>query len=66
VQSLWSFAEDPAVEFYILSVLIINLGGVYNAIVYTIIRKRYASVGANEGGGGGGKTKGASTSVTKP
>ncbi|ELT88208.1 hypothetical protein CAPTEDRAFT_186432 [Capitella teleta] len=62
VQALWSFAEDPAVEFYILSVLIINLGGVYNAIAYTIIRKRYASVGANEEGG---TAKGVSTSVTK-
>lgn len=64
VQALWSFAEDPAVEFYIVSVLVINLGGVYNAVAYTIIRRKYAQVGSsdetkttNKGGGTSSQSK---------
>jgi hypothetical protein len=62
VQALWSFAGPPAVELYILSVVVINLGGVYNAIAYTIIRRKYASVGAAEGGSGGAATTNATQS----
>ncbi|ELU01214.1 hypothetical protein CAPTEDRAFT_205792 [Capitella teleta] len=46
-QALWSFAGPPAVELYILSVFLINLGGVYNALVYTIIRKKYSGAAAD-------------------
>ena len=50
VQALWGLAEAPHVAIYITGVLIINLGGVYNAVAYTVIRRKYASVGtANEG-----------------
>lgn len=46
-QALWSFAGAPSVDFIILSVVVINLGGVYNAFVYTVIRKKYITVGSD-------------------
>ena len=46
VQALWGLVETPHIAIYILGVLIINLGGVYNALAYTFIRKKYSSVGA--------------------
>lgn len=65
VQALWSFAGPPAVELYILSVVVINLGGVYNAVAYTIIRRKYASVG-NEGNAAVTNTTNVGSSGAKP
>jgi hypothetical protein len=44
-QAIWSFAGSPADAMYIVTVFFVNLGGVYNALVCTIIRRKYSSTG---------------------
>ena len=61
VQALWGLVETPHIIIYILGVFIINLGGVYNALAYTFIRKKYSRVGAD--GEESKSTRGESTSA---
>ena len=39
VQAVWSMVGVPRIWLFILTVIMINLGGVYNALAYTIIRR---------------------------
>ena len=37
---MWSIFSQPPTAMFITVVLIVNLGGVYNWIAYTVIRRR--------------------------
>src|SRR6218665_2228068 len=38
--NLWGIFEDPPATVCIIAVIIVNLGGIYNGIAYTIIRRK--------------------------
>src|SRR6218665_543391 len=38
--NLWGIFEDPPAPVFIIAVIIVNLGGIYNGIAYTIIRRK--------------------------
>ena len=40
LSNVWAMFEPPHVAVLVTAVLIINLGGVYNCIAYTVIRRR--------------------------
>jgi hypothetical protein len=43
--AVWSMVEDPPFTVRMLIVIICNLLGVYNALAYTVILRRYTNVG---------------------
>ncbi|ELT98197.1 hypothetical protein CAPTEDRAFT_212404 [Capitella teleta] len=47
-QALWSLVTPIPFGMVIIVVVVCNLGGLYNAIVYTIIRRRYTKVSGVE------------------
>jgi|SRR6218665_2480308 len=40
VYTAWTMVSDPPPTIFILAVIFINLGGIYNSIAYTIIRRK--------------------------
>ena len=46
LQAAWGLFATPPMATIVLSVLIINLGGVYNCLAYTVIRYMYSSSSA--------------------
>ena len=49
--SMWSFFQIPPIPIVLLVVVGVNLGGVYNSIAYTLIRKRFTRVASSEQNG---------------
>ena len=43
--NIWSMVSRPPDALFILPVVVINLGGVYNCIAYTVIRYRFKQSG---------------------
>lgn len=41
VLSIWFHFGEPSIWFFLVTIIFTDLGGVYNAVVYTIIRKKY-------------------------
>ena len=41
--NIWALVTTPPAPVLVLAVIIINLGGIYNAIAYTIIRRKLQS-----------------------
>ena len=46
VQAIWTIAGVPHLALIIMTVIFANLGGVFNFLAYTFIRKKYSSVGS--------------------
>ncbi len=46
IYALWTISYDPPVAILCLAVLFCNLGGLFNLIAYTLVRRRYQQVQA--------------------
>ena len=44
VLALWSLVSTPPFPVLMMIVVVCNMGGVYNAVVYTVIRRKYTAV----------------------
>lgn len=49
-QALCILLGRQIAEVFIITVIIVNLGGVFNAVVYSVIRRKYTAVGQEHEG----------------
>ena len=52
VYSIWAKFEEPQIWVFIAKVIFCNLGGLFNGLAYTVMRRRYLKAESNVTGTG--------------
>ena len=46
---IWAYFVDPPIALVVLLVVLVNMGGLFNAVAYTLIRRKYQASGGKKG-----------------